>query len=171
LRATARAFTVENAVVNIFDDIPAGLLLNRFELREQIGAGASRLAAKNMNGWQIDQLRELALQVDEAVRRGDNETGYVATHAFHQFLLENCGNPLLRDIWETQQLMPQRTGASTIENELISRVDEQGFPSMTDIASAIATHDESQAEEAMKIRVRKFTEVIRNGLTRGRWNA
>jgi DNA-binding GntR family transcriptional regulator len=154
------------AVVNLIDDIPAELLLNRYELREQIGAGASRLAAKNMNGWQIDQLRELAQQVDDAVRRGDRETSYTATRAFHQFLLENCGNPLLRDIWETQQLMPQRIGASTIENELIFRVVDDDFPSMADVASAIATHDESQAEEVMKNRVRKCTEVIRNRLNR-----
>lgn len=148
-------------IVEYTEDIPPELLLHRYELREQIGAGACRLAAKNMNGWQIDHLRGLAQEVDEAVKRRDREARDVANHAFHVFLLENCGNPVMREIWESQRLMPPRPRSSSLEDELIDRVGNPNDPSMTEIVEAIASHDQGLAEAIMKRRVRKITEALR----------
>jgi DNA-binding GntR family transcriptional regulator len=148
-------------IVQYTEDIPPDQLLHRYELREQIGAGACRLAAKNMNGWEIDQLRVLAQEIDDATRRGDRETSYRANYAFHQFLLESCGNALLRDVWESQQLMPLRPRSLSFEGELLAQVGDCNDPSMTDIVDAIATHDQTHAEATMKRRVRKITEALR----------
>src|SRR4051812_5139590 len=52
-------------VVGIVEEQDRQELIARYELREQIESGAARLAAKNMNGWQIEHLRRLAERIEQ----------------------------------------------------------------------------------------------------------
>ena len=142
-------------VVEFTEDIPLEQLLFRYELREQVAGGAARLAAKNMNGWQIDSLKELAQRLDDCKQGADREIGYEANIAFHLFLIENCGNPLLREIWETYHLMPPRPRSPDLEDQILDQVHNPHHPSIMDVAEAIALHDQAEAESRMKTRVGK----------------
>ena len=81
-------------------------VLHHYELREMIEGLAARLAAKNMTGRQIDELRELGKRASEAARSADSSALADAGLAFHRYLVTHCGNPLVLSVWETQTLMP-----------------------------------------------------------------
>lgn len=148
-------------IVEYTEDIAPEQLLYRYELREQIAGGACRLAAKSMNGWQIDMLRELAEKIDLSPGTADREALYEANFAFHAFLLNNCGNPLLGEVWKTHHLMPSRPRSRALEDEILGQIPDPDHPSMVDVVEAIARHDQAEAEARMKARVRKVTEALR----------
>jgi DNA-binding GntR family transcriptional regulator len=148
-------------VVEYTEDIPPDQMLYRYELREQVAGGACRLAAKNMNGWQIDMLREFAQRLDDSQRHADRELSGEANYAFHDFLISNCGNPLLREVWDSHMLMPSRPRSQALEKEIQSEIPDPCDPSLLDIVEAISTHDPDLAESRMKNRVRKVTEALR----------
>jgi DNA-binding GntR family transcriptional regulator len=148
-------------VVEFTEDIPPEHLLYRYELREQIAGGACRLAAKNMNGWQIDHLRELAVKLDASMGSTDRQVVYEANFAFHEFLLDNCGNPLLHDVWEVHHLMPPQPRSRQFEEEILGNLPDRNQPSMGEVVQAISLHDQTEAEVRMKSRVRKITEALR----------
>jgi DNA-binding GntR family transcriptional regulator len=148
-------------VVEFTEDIPPEQLLHRYELREQIAGGACRLAAKNMNGWQIDVLRDLALKLDPSLESSDRQAIYEANFAFHEFLLDNCGNSLLREVWEAHHLMPPQPRSRQLEDEILGNLPDRNQPSLVEVVQAIALHDQGEAEARMKSRVRKITEALR----------
>ncbi len=148
-------------VVEYIEDIPPEQLLFRYELREQIAGGACRLAAKSMNGWQIDTLRTLAEQLEIDRNSGDREMVYQANLAFHGFLIENCGNPLLGEVWKTHHLMPPRPRSRELGDEILAQTPDPDHPSLVEVVDAIARHDQAEAEACMKTRVRKVTEALR----------
>ncbi|MBN2291706.1 MAG: GntR family transcriptional regulator [Pirellulales bacterium] len=149
-------------VVVYFEDQNPEDMLVRYELREQIESGAARLAAKNMTGWQVDRLRELARAVNESQNLGDPENHKEAMSAFRQFILENCGNPLMLEIWQSYNLAPVRTRSPEVESAIVGSIPEnENDPSPMEIADAIAAHDADLAEQLLKQRVRRITEAIR----------
>jgi DNA-binding GntR family transcriptional regulator len=137
--------------------------LLRSELREQIESGAARLAAKNMTGWQIDRLLQLARQVDHFFEIGDDEKRYHAAYEFHEYLLANCGNPLMQQAWQSFRLAPGRPRTRHNEQLIQSQIPEgeRDRPSWLDVAEAIARHDQDQAEQLAKRRIRHVTEALR----------
>jgi DNA-binding GntR family transcriptional regulator len=145
-------------------------MLQRYELREQIESGAARLAAKNMTGWQIDRLMELAKQVDGAEQLHDRNARHEVGHDFHQFLLANCGNPLFLEIWQTERLMPTQPRSPELEDMILGKVEaiEGGADraSLIQVVEAIAVHDPDRAETLMKLRIHAITEAIRKTV----WN-
>lgn len=156
-----KAGAYKGHVVEFTEDIPPEQLLYRYELREQIAGGACRLAAKNMNGWQIDTLRELAQKLDASQGKADRQILHEANFAFHAFLIDNCGNPLLREVWETHHLMPSQPRSRQLEDEILAQVPDRSHSSLVDVVEAIARHDQAEAESLMKSRVRKITEALR----------
>ena len=149
-------------VVEYTEDIPPERLLERYELREQIAGAACRLAAKYMNGWQIDKLRELALRLDASLDQADREIRYEANFAFLDFLLSNCGNALLREVWDTHHLMPPRPRSPELEDEILRQIPNMSNSfTMVEVVEAIAAHDQTEAEARMKSGVRLITEALR----------
>jgi len=138
--------------------------LLRSELREQIESGAARLAAKNMTGWQIERLCRLAQQVDHFFETGDDEKRYQAAYEFHEYLLSNCGNPLMLQAWQSFRLAPGRPRTRHNEQLIQSQIPEQerDRPSWLDVAEAIARHDQELAEQLAKRRIRHVTEALRH---------
>ena len=140
-------------------------MLHRYELREQIESGAARLAAKTLNGWEIDHLRELALASDE-VRSSedeDQEARYEAAFKFHDFLMSRCGSPLLLEVWKTHRLAPVQPRSRKLDEVIAAEVahDSCGVTSLVAVVDAIAAHDPDRAEKLMKQRLRAVTEAIR----------
>lgn len=111
-------------VVRFAEDISPGPLLQRYEWREQIASGACRLAAKYMNGWQIDAVATLAQQLDESELHEDREQRYKASYEFHNFLLANCSNVFMREVWETNHLMPPRMRSHRLEVEVVQKTSD-----------------------------------------------
>lgn len=150
-------------VVAYAEDQDPQELLHRYELRERIEGAAAALAAKNMTGWQIDELRKFARAANEAVDPDDREARYAATRELHHFLLANCGNPLLLEVWQTYRLAPPQPRSRELEDRILAIVARHN-PEATTFAAvvdAIAAHDPDQAETLMRQRIRAVTEALR----------
>jgi len=150
-------------VVMFTEDEDQEKLLRRYEVREQVESGATRLAAKNMNGWQIDTLRKLAEQVERFRLSGEAAARYEASGEFHRYLMTNCGNALLLEIWDKYRLAPARPRTVEFEQRILSNIPEaeREKPTLVEMVDAIAAHDQDRAERLMKERIRKITEAIR----------
>jgi DNA-binding GntR family transcriptional regulator len=143
------------------DEDPAQLLA-RYELREQVEAGAARLAAKNMTGRQIEQLRHLAERTQQYLSAGHREARYETNKAFHHYLVHNCGNPLVAQAWEGCRLMPSQPRTAEYEEQIMARIppEERNGPSLIDVVSAIASHDQEGAERLMRRLIRTVTTAL-----------
>ena len=157
-------------VVEYTEDIPPEQLLYRYELREQVAGGACRLAAKNMNGWQIDKLRYFAQRTTDSMHQDAREMRLEANMEFHDFLMEHCGNPLLKEVWESHHLMPPRPRSEALEAEIFAHTAPgPNHPSLVAIVDAIEAHDPEKSEQLMKQRVSKATEAQRQILHDHGW--
>lgn len=138
-------------------------VLLRYELRERIESGAARLAAKNMNGWQIDHLRTLAEQYEQLERSGPSPALYDTNLAFIRYLVSNCGNRLIQKVWESQHLAPFTPRSTEFEKQIIAHTPESERDNsfLLEVINAIAAHDADRAEHLMEQRVRIITEAIR----------
>jgi DNA-binding GntR family transcriptional regulator len=141
-------------------------ILQRYELREQIEGGAVRLASKNMTGWHIDRLMELAQRVEAAWEANDRQTRYDAVRELHHFLLAKCGNPLFLEVWQTHRLLPPQPRSPEFEDTLYANIPEgRDSPRWwLEVAQAIAAHDPDRAESVMKQSVRCITDALRKTL-------
>jgi len=64
---------------NSFEDQKIEEVVHRYEFREVIESQACRLAAKNMNGWQIDGLRNHLRILSESYQNDNREKRYEAS--------------------------------------------------------------------------------------------
>jgi DNA-binding GntR family transcriptional regulator len=149
-------------VIVYTEDEDRGKLLERYELREQIEAGAARLAAKNMSGRQIGELRQLAQRTVELERTGDREQRYKSNYEFHRYLVANCGNALMFEFWQNFHLVPTRPRTTRFEDEIRSHIapNDRVHPNCVDVVEAIAQHDQDRAEEVMRRMLRLVTIAI-----------
>jgi DNA-binding GntR family transcriptional regulator len=138
-------------------------VLRRYELRGIIEAGAARLAAKNMNGWQIDELRSHAQKVSEFCQSGETEKRRQASYRFHVCLLSKCGNSTLLEVWNEYHLMPVSTKTSELESRILSFLADKAKheEKLNLVVDAIASHDPDSAERTMREYVCEITEAIR----------
>ncbi len=153
----------QSRVVSFAEDQDPRDILYRYELREHIESGAARLAAKTLNGWEIDRLRELAIAAEGAGPTGDREIRYAISFKFHNFLVSRCGNPLLFEVWKTHRLVPVQPRSRQLDEKIIAEVvrDSRDYGSFVAVVDAIAAHDPDRAETLMKQRLRAVTEAIR----------
>jgi DNA-binding GntR family transcriptional regulator len=168
LRLEAEGTLVRNGnrksrLVRVMDDQNPSDLLARYELREYIEGAAARLAAKHMNGWQIDHLRELCHAIDESHANDAPDRRYLATVEFHQYLVANCGTQLMCQIWEANNLAPVRPSTVDFEREilLLIPIEQRDNPSLADVIEAIASHDPDEAEKRSRQRIRKIADALR----------
>lgn len=153
-------------VVRYVEDQDPAELIARYELREQIEGGAARLAARNMAGHQIERLTELAQQVQQAVTKGDITRRADASRAYWDYLLANCGNALLADIWRSHQLDPPSPRSIELDQRIRSQLprDEQRRSYLLKVTQAIARHDGDLAERIVKETLRTRTRIMRQVL-------
>lgn len=171
LRLEAEGLLVGNGAyggkyVAYIEDLDSEQVLRLYEMREVIEGLAARLAAKNLNGWQIDELRRLNEKIVERQKAGDLIGRMNAAVEFHQYLVGNCGNPLVVEVWENYHLMPllQRTPkileliyANVPEPERRKEQEEAWRP----VVDAIASHDPDEADRRAREIIRRVTDAIR----------
>jgi DNA-binding GntR family transcriptional regulator len=155
--------------VEYIEDQKIEEVIHRYELREVIEGQACRLAAKNMTGWQIDELRSRLKDLVESFSQDDREKKLEASRRFHTYLLANCGNPLLLRVWEENRLMPFATRTQTVEAQIQSHLTDRSrhHERLPRTVEAIAARDPEVAERTMREYVREITEAIRKASLEG----
>lgn len=153
-------------VISYLEDEEPTELIVRLEVREQIAAGAARLAARNLAGHQIERLNELADQVQKEMDRGDIRRRNAAGRAYWDFLVVNCGNRLMEEIWRDYQLTLADTRSIELDKRIRSQLptDEQRHTFLKRLTKAIASHDGDAAEEIVRKTLRTRTQNIRRVL-------
>lgn len=152
--------------VTFIEDLEPEQVLRQYELREVVEGLAASLAAKNMNGWQIDELRRLNDEYREALRKGNHVARQKASREFHEYLVNNCGNELVAQTYKIHQLMPLAQRSQEIEDTIKARFTEDERredqeKNWEGIIDAIAAHDPEQAERAARAQIRRISEAIR----------
>ena len=139
-------------------------LIARYELREVIDGMAARLSALNMTGRQIVQLKRLDECVGEEIRAGNRAGRGEASRKFHDYLLQNCGNPLLEKTVKTFDLHPVVGRHPELDSKLlasVSHLSREGGTWYTPSVEAIAAHDPDGAEEHMRVWIKSFINALR----------
>ena len=149
-------------VVQYLEDESREDLSRRYELRACIEAEVARLAARNMTGSQVCELREMSRRIVEASEAGDRHRRYEAKCEFYSYLVDNCGNPLLADIWRTYRLQPPQPRSALLEAEVCRMSPDQERQWSDDaLAEAIHAHDADRAERIVRERVSHVVSVLR----------
>jgi len=141
-------------------------VVKRYELREMIEGLAARLAADNMTGRDVRELRRLDRLVLEAITTGDREARLDACLAFHRFLLGNCGNDVLLGVAESANLLPMLARSPELDVKLVTGImpRRKGATWLTDAVKAIADQNPEEAERAMRGWIRRITQVVRDSM-------
>ena len=152
--------------VPYIEDADAKDVIARFELREAIESAAARLAARYMNGIQIGELRIRVGRVQDAQKDGDWESEMAAGMAFHEYLLANCGNPLLLTTWRMNHLQAFLTRSRELRGTTFMHLpkEQRQQPPWPAVVQAIAVHDADSAEQLTRRSLRNLTEAIRQTL-------
>lgn len=151
-------------------DLPA--VVEHYEVREAVEGTAARLAAQNMNAWQVTELRRLANEIVEADRAGNSAKFVESNLAFHRYLVANCGNALLLKIYESHHLAPvalrkaQLTrgpdGANGNHDLSDTQRDERDDEFYRRLCDAIGARDGDEAERCLRDDLRQITSVLRS---------
>ena len=148
--------------VRLIEDENKQQALWHYQVREVIEGLAARLAADNMTGSQIRELERLWQRESKTLIAGDSKAIIEASIDFHRFLIANCGNPLLLNVWEAYYLMPLAVRTSALEERIRANVSN-GTPIGQEygpVVEAIAPYDPDEAEIRMKKAVRRMTDAI-----------
>jgi DNA-binding GntR family transcriptional regulator len=140
-------------------------LIARYELREVVDGMAARLSALNMSGRQISELKNLDAAVHDELRLGNRDGRGEASRKFHDFLLKNCGNPLLERAAKMFDLHPVVARHQELDDKLLTAVSSMCDDSSTwytPAVDAIARHDPDKAELHMRAWISNFIEALRN---------
>ncbi|MDZ4818770.1 MAG: GntR family transcriptional regulator [Planctomycetota bacterium] len=151
--------------VRYIDELNREDVARRYELREVIEGLAARLAADNMTGREIRELRRLDRLVLDAVLNGDREARLNACLEFHRYLLSQCGNNLLLAVAEGYSVLPMLARSLELDEKLIRRIMPRGRRStwLTVAVQAIAAHNPAEAELRMRSWLRTLTAAVREG--------
>lgn len=152
--------------VDYIEDLKPAEVLQRYELREVVEGLAARLAARNMNGWDIEKLRECVRAIDRSYRPNNRVARERGVRNYHAYLLSRCGNDLLRQVWESYRLMPASTRSTAFESRILSHIpgERKHRRRLASVVRAIASHDPEKAERSTRENVREITEAIRSTL-------
>lgn len=150
-------------VIEFTEDVDQHELLHRYEVRQRIEGAAAGLCAKNLTGWQIEQLYKLAEKVTRLSRVENKEENYLATQRFIDFMLEYCGNPMLREIWDTYRLRGPMTRSDELLKQIVEHMPDPAreTPSVLDVTEAIARHEAADAERLASLRIQHIADAIR----------
>ena len=139
-------------------------LIARYELREAVDGLAARLAALNMTGRQIGELRKMDVRILEELQADNREARGEASREFHDYLLKNCGNPLLERTAKQFDLHPVVAKHVELDDKLLHAVSTLGYEQgtwYTPAIESIAVHDPEKAEAHMRAWISAFIEVLR----------
>ncbi|APD11222.1 transcriptional regulator [Pandoraea vervacti] len=126
-------------------ELNAGTLEALFDARLVIEPGVAALAATHIGDADIARLR--ALVDDEQTLLGDPETFSAADMAFHETIIEACGNPFLQSIANSLYLLGKKSRrvTSQIDGVLVRSLQDHHL-----ILDALAARDPARAAQAMR---------------------
>ena len=150
----------KSRTVAFAEDEDLAEMLARYELRKYVEGGAARLAAMNMNGWQVNRLRAL---LEEVRQSQDYDQLFDAGTTFQEYLIANCGNHLMLRVWERERLRSLRLRSpEPVVADLQVVIDAYG-----PIVDGIAARDPDAAEQATRGLVQMLVDYLRDVLMHG----
>ena len=137
-------------------------LISRYEVRQRIEAGIVRLATENMTGRQLDELGDMVRGHVEK-DAGDRQKGYEAYLRFLDYLIDHCGNPLMRDIWDRYALGPTLSRSAKFDALVVGSLpeNERGRRSSVAVSEAILARDADRAERLVREKIGLLIKVLR----------
>jgi DNA-binding GntR family transcriptional regulator len=139
-------------------------LLYRYEMRGAIESTAAALAAESMNAWQVEKLRQLEKTMGEALTAGNRALMHQANMEFHDYLVANCGNPLLYSAFKSYRLMPPEPRSAALEEQIQTVEFVDLVHQYTPLVDAIGARDPEEAERQMKVIISRITRSLRKVL-------
>jgi len=148
------------------EEIDLPKVIEHYEVRQSVEGMAARLAAKNMNAYQVAELRRLGKAANKAFEdyEASGEERLDANLAFHHYLLANCGNSLLLKMYQMHHLSPvslshfqQSAGVA------IGKVPGESYADYYDsLCDAIGSRKPDEAESCARERIEVVTEQMRS---------
>ncbi len=136
--------------VRYLEDYQAEDILHHHEVREVIQGMGARLAAMNMTGWQIAHLSAIETRRENDWDGLDRDMRNELAAEFHHYIMCNCGNPLLFQIWESYQLKPFTVNIPEFEERIWENYPQSDRRiEFRPVVDAIAAHDPDEAERCM----------------------
>ena len=138
--------------------------VEHYEARESVEGMAARLAAQNMNAYQVAELERLGEVVIRDLDDPDvsEEQRWKDGKAFTRYLVANCGNKLLLKIYEMHHLEPvgvhMRDGAEEVIRNVMG---VSTFDYLQRLCGAIRSRQADDAEACIRQRIRAVTEQMR----------
>ena len=135
--------------------VPLDEALEIFDLRAMIEAHVGATLANNASEQQLQHLKKLVLQMEQAVRVVDETTYYRLNIEFHEAMVFYTGNKKLMSMYRklTQELSLFRRRNFSDHALLVTSVDEH-----RDILEAIESRNAAKASEALQRHVLKSRE-------------
>ena len=141
-------------------DMTPARAINLFQIRSVLEGAAAEISATRLPEGQIERLRDLTRQMDEAIA-GEDARSYLASNfTFHFIIYSGAGNPDLAAIVEA---LYARTGPwlSRAIRRFASIEDWENHHSR--IVDAIAARDASEARRLMEADILWNAELYRRG--------
>ena len=151
-------------VVQYLEDQSRDDLIARYQLRACIEAEAVRLAAENMSGAQARELGRLARRLVEALEGDDRHVAYEVKRQFFDYLIDNCGNSLIGQVWRTHRLQPPQPRSAAVEDKVYeheSEAQRRKWSSVA-VAEAVYARDADRAERIVRERIAHFQGLLRS---------
>jgi DNA-binding GntR family transcriptional regulator len=152
--------------VRYIDELNLEDVARHYELREVIEGLAARLAADNMNGREIRELKRLDRLILGTMRKGDRESRLNMCLEFQRYLLSHCGNNLLLEIAQGYSALPMLARSLELDEKLVRRIMPRSgrVTWLTPAVNSIAAHDPVKAERRMRKWLRILTIAVREGV-------
>lgn len=125
--------------------------LELYQVREALELMAVKLAVPRLTAADLEELAELNRAMDEHAARNEVDEFFEANHAFHERLLECCGNAKLQELYRQLrgQLGRYRMGSLTLRGNLRRSVAEHAA-----ILRAAKRGDAERAAQLMSEHIR-----------------
>jgi DNA-binding GntR family transcriptional regulator len=125
--------------------------LELYQVREALELMAVKLAVPRLTAADLEELAELNRAMDEHAARNEVDEFFEANHAFHERLLESCGNAKLQELYRQLrgQLGRYRMGSLTLRGNLRRSVAEHAA-----ILRAAKRGDAERAAQLMSEHIR-----------------
>jgi DNA-binding GntR family transcriptional regulator len=128
-------------------DLSAGELALMFEAIGELEASCARYSAMRMGTAELKTLQELHLQSRQAMRAEDHERYNQLNEAWHQVIIESCGNPMLIEM--TLSLRHRVAPFRRSQFRQVERMSES-FEEHATILDALLAHDVSTCQRVMR---------------------
>lgn len=126
-------------------------------VRELIEPASMRLCARGIDPNDLEKLKNLTRQMEEAASVGDRAGWSRADHEWHELLSEACPNKLLGQmVLLARNRMYHRGSAEHVPAEYIV----EGTAEHRRVVDAIINHDEEAAENLMHVHLQELKENL-----------